>query len=184
MPYVRCPTCAVTSFVVRSAMVPATKCSQCGTPLLAASIARAGDEPDRLNAVVRLTRDLMDMDVALLTEIDEGRETALEAAGDWPGVGSLKGGSMPLEDTFCKRLLEGRIGNLVGDVPNDARVRDIAMAKAFGVGAWIGVPIELSDARLYVLCCLASEARPALGDRDLRMLRGLAESVAVELDAA
>jgi GAF domain-containing protein len=183
MPYVRCPPCGVTSFVVRSARVPATKCPECGSPLLAASIARRDDEPDRINAVVRLTRDLMDMDVALLTEIHDGRETAREAAGEWPGVGSLKGGSIPLEDTFCKRMLEGRIGNVVADVPNDEVVRDIGMARAFGVEAWIGVPIRLSDARLYVLCCLAREARPKLGERDLRMLRGLAESVGVELES-
>ena len=183
MPYVRCPTCAVTSFVVRSSLVSATKCPQCGTPLLAASTARRDEEPDRLNAVVRLTRDLMDMDVALLTEIHDGQEIAREAAGEWPGIDSLKGGSIPLEDTFCKRMLEGTIGNVVGDVPNDERVRDIGMATAFGVEAWIGVPVKLADARLYVLCCLAREARPSLNERDLRMLRGLAESVAAELEA-
>ena len=138
-------------------------------------------EPDRVNAIVRLTRDLMDMDVALLTEIDDGKEVARKAAGEWPGVGSLEGGAIPLDETFCKRMLEGRIGNVVTDVPNDARVRDLGMAQALGVAAWIGVPIELADARLYVLCCLAHEARPSLDERDLRMLRGLAESVAVEL---
>jgi GAF domain-containing protein len=138
-------------------------------------------EPDRVNAIVRLTRDLMDMDVALLTEVDDGKEIARKAAGEWPGIGSLLGGAIPIEETFCKRMLEGRIGNVVTDVANDERARDLGMAKALGVAAWIGVPIELSDARLYVLCCLAHEARPSLDERDIRMLRGLAESVAVEL---
>jgi hypothetical protein len=37
--------------------------------------------------------------------------------------------------------------------------------------------------RLYVLCCLASESRPSLGQREVRLLAGLAESVRAELQA-
>ena len=57
------------------------------------------------------------------------------------------------------------------------------MPRRLGVGAWLGVPIELSHAELYVLCCLASEARPSLGEREVRLLAGLAESVRATLEA-
>jgi hypothetical protein len=33
-----------------------------------------------------------------------------------------------------------------------------------------------------VLCCLAREARPALGEEDVRFLTGLGESVVAELE--
>jgi hypothetical protein len=33
-----------------------------------------------------------------------------------------------------------------------------------------------------VLCCLAREARPGIGERDVRLLLGLAESVRSELE--
>ncbi len=39
------------------------------------------------------------------------------------------------------------------------------------------MPFTGEDARLYVLCCLANEARPDLGDRDVRFLQGIAESL-------
>jgi GAF domain-containing protein len=131
-----------------------------------------------------LTRELLDVDVAILTEIREGRETAQRVAGDWPAQALLPGTSVPLEDTICQRLLEGRIGNYVRDAAADERVSDLAMPRELGVRAWLGVPIQPSSTELYMLCCLAREARPDLGDREVRLLRGLAESVLAELQSS
>jgi GAF domain-containing protein len=128
-----------------------------------------------------MTRDLLDTDVALLTEIRNGRETALRVEGNWPGHGSFAEASLALDQTFCQRMLDGRIGNFIRDAAADDRVSDLAMARHLGVRAWLGVPIELSDMRLYVLCCLASESRPSIGEREVRLLAGLAESVRAEL---
>jgi GAF domain-containing protein len=50
------------------------------------------------------------------------------------------------------------------------------------IGAYIGVPLSGNDARLYVLCCLAHESRPALGEADLRFLRGVGETVLASLE--
>jgi GAF domain-containing protein len=130
-----------------------------------------------------MTRDLLDTDVALLTEIRNGRETALRVEGHWLGRGSFHGASLALENTFCQRMLDGRIGNHICDAAADDRVSDLAMARHLGVRAWLGVPIELSDMRLYVLCCLASDPRPSIGEREVRLLAGLAESVRAELQA-
>jgi GAF domain-containing protein len=129
-----------------------------------------------------LARGQLAMDVALLTHVDNGLETVSEASGEWPVLGSLEGRSVPFGETFCNRLLEGRISNVVTDAAHDNRVADLGMARDFGVGAWIGVPIELSDARLYILCCLAREARPELGPEDVRFLTGLGETVLAELE--
>jgi GAF domain-containing protein len=130
---------------------------------------------------MRLTRDLLDSDVAVLTEIGHGRETGRRAAGEWPGMESFEGAWSPLEDTVCQRMLEGRIGNYVRDAQRDDRVNDLPMVRQLGLGAYVGVPIRLDDVRLYVLCCLDRESRPSLGEREVRLLSGLAESVRVEL---
>jgi GAF domain-containing protein len=150
--------------------------------------ARPGDGakgPDgsgrRLDTLMRLTRDLLDSDVAVLTEISDGRETALRAAGEWPGMDSFEGVSSPLVDTVCQRMLQGRIGNYIRDAQGDDRVNHLPMVRQLGIGAYLGVPIRLDDVRLYVLCCLERESRPSLGEREVRLLSGLAESVRVEL---
>lgn len=130
---------------------------------------------------MRLTRDLLDSDVAVLTEIGNGRETARRAVGEWPGMDSFEGASSPLNETVCQRMLEGLIGNYICDAQGDERVNDLPMVRQLGIGAYLGVPIRLDDLRLYVLCCLDRESRPSLGEREVRLLSGLAESVRVEL---
>jgi GAF domain-containing protein len=184
LPYIRCRSCGVLSYTPRSALPGA--CPECGIPLATcAGAAVVGSQPDaRLDALVGLTRELLDVDVAILTEIREGRETAQRVAGDWPAQALLPGTSVPLEDTICQRLLEGRIGNYVRDAAADERVSDLAMPRELGVRAWLGVPIQPSSTELYMLCCLAREARPDLGDREVRLLRGLAESVLAELQSS
>jgi GAF domain-containing protein len=154
-------------------------------PFTGDTVGDGSADPDRrLDQLMRLTRELLDMDLALLTEIHDGRETARRAAGEWPGPMRFQNASVPLDETFCQRMLDGRIGHYIADAKADARVNRLAMARRLGVGAWLGVPIEMSDAELYVLCCLASEARPSLGDREVRLLAGLAESVRATLQAA
>jgi GAF domain-containing protein len=136
----------------------------------------------RLEALMRLTRDLLDTDMAVLTQIHDGRETARRAAGDWPGLDSFEGLWSPLEDTVCQRMLEGKIDNYVRDAQADERVNHLPMVREMGVGSYLGVPIRLSDVHLYVLCCLSRESRPSFGEREVRLLSGLAESVRVELE--
>jgi hypothetical protein len=145
------------------------------------------DDPGHdIEARLELARDAFDADMAMLTEIVEEREVARCVVGEWPGVSlrDLRGASLPLEDTFCQRLLERRIPPVIPDVRGDERVSDLVMAKALGVGAWMGVPLRTPDARLYLLCCLAREARPALGMADVVRLRRFAVSVGVALEVA
>jgi ribosomal protein L37E len=184
VPYLRCRTCGVLSYGPRNALD--VTCPECGVPVTRArqSTNRAADRDRRLDRLLRMTRDLVDTDIALLTEIRDGREIAQRVDGDWPGEGAWHNASVPLKDTFCQRMLDGRIGNYVRDVRADPRVSDLAMARQLGVGAWLGVPIEVSDTRLYILCCLARESRPSIGDREVRLLIGLATSMQAELQAA
>jgi GAF domain-containing protein len=158
-------------------------CPECGVP--AARNGDGAEGPDgserRLDALMRLTRDLLDTDIAILTEISHGHETARRAAGEWPGMESFEGLSSPLRDTVCQQMLEGRIGNFICDAQGDDRVNGLPMVRELGIGAYLGVPIRLDDVRLYVLCCLDRESRPSLGEREVRLLSGLAESVRVEL---
>ena len=188
MPYVRCPNCGLTSYMARNRW-RAGECPGCGGALWTDSAVRVGASADAgqpgggIAGALTLAHEQLDMDVALLTQVDDGRETVRESVGEWPVIGSLDGQSVAFEETFCARLLEGRISNIVSDAARDEGVNDLEMARALGVGAWIGVPIRASDARLYILCCLASEARPNLDDADVRFLTGLSETVASALES-
>jgi GAF domain-containing protein len=184
VPYLRCSTCGVLSYAPRN--VNGVTCPECGVPLGGSGegTGQSTDSDRRLDQLLRMTRSLLDTDVAVLSEIRDGREIAVRVDGEWPGRGSMQNASVPLQDTFCQRMLDGRIGNYIRDAETDDRVSDLAMARHLGVRSWLGVPIKLSDMRLYVLCCMARESRPSIGEREVRLLAGLAESVRAELQAA
>ena len=124
------------------------------------------------------------MDVAVLGEIRDGREVVRLTAGDGGSFGLAVGASLPVEETYCQRLLEGRLGNVVRDASSEELVRDLELTRAARIGAYLGVPLTTLDARLYILCCLAHEQRPELSERDVVFLRGLAETIIRELDEA
>ena len=125
-----------------------------------------------------LCREL-DMDSALVSEIMGGREVVRWAAGE----GDYASVSAALEETICARLLDGRIGPLVTDTKAEPSLNTLEAVRDGSIGAYLGVPFTTADARLYVLCCLAREARPDLGEGDVRFLRGLAESMRSHLES-
>lgn len=129
-----------------------------------------------------LLRQMMDMDMALLTQISDGQEAVLHSSGEWPGFEDPQGLSIPLEDTFCSRLLAGEIDNIVPDVAAEPKVRDLEFPRSLGVQSYIGVPIHGSRSRLYVLGCLARSAHPELGPRDVRVLEGFVRSLLDQLE--
>ena len=181
MPHVRCNACGVVSW--SSARADGAPCPECGVPAPRQPTPESEDPARRLTKLVSMTRELLDVDVALLTEIDDGSERACVVAGEFPGLALTPGASMPLSDTYCRLMLEGRIANVVGDTRAEESMCDLPLTKLYSVAAYMGVPIAISDAELYVLCCLAREARPSFGTREVRLLSGLAESVSAELQA-
>jgi len=188
MPYQTCPQCGLRTYTVSG-----EECPRCGTPLQGRQRATArwgdwrphcGEEQPRgvVERVLAVARRELNMDAALLSEVREGREVILWAVGNERIPAFVPGTSAPLRDTICQRLLDGTIDGVVHDTANDPRLRDLPGVRENGLGAYIGVPLTGAAARRYVLCCLASEARPDLSERDVNFLRGLVESIKPAVD--
>jgi hypothetical protein len=137
---------------------------------------------DRITVTLRLALTETQMDVAVLGEICNGHEVVRYLAGDGESFGLTRGASMPIEDTYCHRLVTGRLWNVVPDARANEQVSDLQITHAARIRAYIGVPLTGLDARLYVLCCLAHEKRPQLGERDVLFLRDLGNAVLANLE--
>jgi GAF domain-containing protein len=182
MPYISCPRCAVTTYCVTQ-----EECPLCGTLLDAGGVAH-GPLPRTQTAgpigrALRMAREQIRIDAALLTEVRDDREVVRHVVQDGAFPNIAAGVAVPLQDTICRRLLEGRIPNLVPDVGADPELRALPAVAANGIGAYLGVHLTAADARLYLLCCLAREARPDLDDDDVRALRTVARRLRATLDA-
>ena len=122
------------------------------------------------------------MQLAFVAEAaaDEFRFRAVD--GDGAPFGSPAAGDrIARSDTLCDRMLTGAIGNVVPDV---AAVPDAASATASpGVGAYVGVPVQLRDGSVYgSLCCVSTQPTGALVERDARLLEVLARIVGDQID--
>ena len=132
---------------------------------------------EELTAALTLAREQLEMDVAFLGEVEGGREVVRTSSGDADSFGLAQGTSVDLSATYCQHVLEGRLDGAVPDATREPLTAGLEITARASIGAYIGVPLRARNARLYMLCCLAHESRPALGEADLRFMRGVGETV-------
>jgi hypothetical protein len=144
-------------------------------------IAELGDvaQSPTLDRTIEAVRELLGMEVAYATEFSDTHGTVTYMQGDGQSFGISDGTTMPLEQTYCQRILDGRLPNLIPDVRHDDRAASLPISAAANVGAFASVPVVFSDGRLYgTLCAGSHDAKPDLGYRELRFLHVLARLVA------
>jgi len=180
MPYLTCTSCGLRTYAVSEGT-----CPSCGTGLRrpvppAGPRAPRPDRDGQVRAKLAMACRELDADSALLSEIRGGHEYVRWGAGEDGFVGL----AVPLHDTVCERLLDGRIGSVVSDATLEPSLDGLEGVRDGTIRAYIGVPFETDSARAYVLCCLARESRPDLGEADVRFLQGVAESLRPLLESA
>ena len=129
------------------------------------------ESESQLQKILAIVRKHLNMEAAFLSEFSGGRRyfRFVDAEPDSP----LKvGGSDPLEDSYCQRVVDGRLPELMQDSTQNAEALTLPVTKALPVGAHISIPIRLSDGRLFgTLCCFSKEPDFYLNQRDLSVLK-------------
>jgi response regulator RpfG family c-di-GMP phosphodiesterase len=132
---------------------------------------------------VEAVRELLDMDVAFVSRITDSEQIYGLMRGDGGQFGIEEGGTIPLDQTYCQRILDGRLPNLIPDTNADDRASSLPITKEAGVGAYAAVPIRFSDGALHgTLCAASQEPKTALGYRELQFLHVFARIVADQLE--
>ena len=94
------------------------------------------------------------------------------------------GHSDPLVDSYCKRVVEGRLPRAIPDTAASAEARSLAITQRLAIGSYLSVPIVLRNGEVYgTLCCFSHLARPDLGDPDVLGLQDVANVIAAGIDA-
>jgi GAF domain-containing protein len=131
---------------------------------------------------LRVARELLSMDVAWIAQFQNGRKVFRIVDGDAESFGFHEGDSMPLERTYCQRLVRGAIPNVIPDTSSEQAVRDLDVTLSAGIGSYIGVPIERQDGTVYGTLCAASHRPSEIAEREAAYLRGVARRVAMDLE--
>ena len=124
-------------------------------------------------------RQLLRMEVAFVSEFTEGRRVFRYVDSIDDEIPVRVAASDPLQDSYCLRIVDGRLPELMRNACAVPEARTIAATTTIPVGAHVSVPIRLSDGRVYgTFCCFSRAADETLNDRDVSTMRCFAEMTA------
>ncbi len=139
--------------------------------------------PETIERVLEAAREELGMDVAFVSEFTQRRLIFRTLVGEAESFGWQEDDGVPLDETLCQQLLEGRLPNVIPDAKADGRVRFLDVTGKAGIGSYVGAPIRFSDGRLYgTFCILSHSPEPSLVERDAQFVRVLARLVAEQID--
>lgn len=139
--------------------------------------------PETIERALAATKGTLHMDVAFVSEFSRERMIFRKLVGDAESFGWREGQSIPLDETFCRLLMEGHLPNVIPDANRDERVKWLDVTGEADIGSYIGVPIRFSDGRLYgTFCCLSHSPDPSLKEHEAEFMRVLARIVADQLE--
>ena len=140
--------------------------------------------PDTVEWVLAAAKEDLGMEVAFISEFAEQRMIFRKLVGDAESFGWQEGGSVSLDDTFCRLLIEGSLPSVIPDATSDERVKTLSVTSEARIGSYVGASIELSDGYRYgTLCALSHSPNPSLNERDAQFMRVLARLVAEYIES-
>jgi len=139
--------------------------------------------PETIEWVLEVAREELGMEVAFVSEFTQQRMVFRKLAGEAESFGWKEDESVPVDDTFCRLLLEGYIPNVIPDAKADGRVNFLNVTGKADIGSYVGAPVRFSDGTLYgTFCVLSHSPEPSLAERDAQFIRVLARLVAEQIE--
>jgi GAF domain-containing protein len=139
--------------------------------------------PAAIEDMLREVRETLQMDVAFVSEFSGDQLVFRAVEGDAESFGWQEGTSFPIDESYCKRVLDGRIPQVVPDAKNEDATKDLRVTSEADIGSYCAVPLLLSDGRLYgTLCCVSHEPDPWLRERDLGLMQRTARWLVEQLE--
>ncbi len=142
-----------------------------------------GDAPAIIQRVVDLTHRHLGMDVSYVSEFVGDWQYFRGVAGDPASFGVDPGPGLPLGVTYCAQMTTDRLPHLIPDTRAEPLVADLPVTARARIGAYIGVPLRLSDGTVFgSFCCASHDPHTELTARDVQFLEVLADLLTRELD--
>lgn len=150
------------------------------TDLLLQSIEES-DAPTHasLQRLLGAIRQHLEMDVAFVSEFTNGNRVFRQVDSQHPNNPVKVDGSDPLEASYCQRVVDGRLPELMHDARQNPVAATLPVTFELPVGAHLSVPIRLEDGSVYgTFCCFRFTPDQTLDQRDLNMMRVFADVAA------
>jgi EAL domain-containing protein (putative c-di-GMP-specific phosphodiesterase class I) len=141
---------------------------------------------DVLRHALRAMRLHFGMEVAFVSEFHGASRTIRHADADADakhGAVSWQGRSDPLEQTYCQRIVDGRLPAVLPDAGANPEALRVPATVQLPVGAHLGVPIRFANGELYgTFCCFSARPDLTLNPRDAATMQLFADFMAQILE--
>lgn len=137
-----------------------------------------------IDRVLESVREHLHVDVTYLARLTETDQVVEVAAGAADEFGLVPGTRIPLDETYCARMVAGDEPAIVHDIdPERSESGDVLVST--GIRSYVGVGVRLADGRLHgTLCCASRSPDPSLSLRDVQFLKAIAQIIADQIDQA
>jgi len=154
------------------------------TELLVATHDAADPEIDRsVPEVLSLLRNKLSMDVIFVSQFVDGKRVFRHVDQDQGAEVIETGGSDPLEDSWCKQVVEGRLPQFIQDAGKQPETAAQLDKLAFPIGTHISVPIVLKGGEVYgTLCTFSFRPKEINGHDALTVLQLTAQLTAMKIE--
>ncbi|MCM3563289.1 GAF domain-containing protein [Hydrogenophaga intermedia] len=152
--------------------------------LLVATADQSDAELDQsIGEVLKLLRERMGMDVVFVSEFVDGQRV-FRKVSQAPGVDLLaEGQGEPLEQSWCKRVVDGRLPQYIADARQDPATAPLLRDLTFPIGTHISTPVVLANGEVFgTLCCFSFEPSGRASPDDLSRLKLTARLAAQRLE--
>ena len=148
-----------------------------------------GDHADHNNEGVTAVDRILDsvrshlgMEIAFASRFIDGMRQFTHIRSDIP-LPLVPGDAEPLEDTFCQRILDGRLPELIHNAADYPAALEMTITTALPIGSHLNVPLILRDGSIYgTFCCVSRVPDLSLTQRDLSTVRAFADLAASLID--
>jgi EAL domain-containing protein (putative c-di-GMP-specific phosphodiesterase class I) len=135
-----------------------------------------------IDKMLHAVREHLGMDVAFLAEF-RAKDRIFRHVDAKAAAPIQAGDTLSLDQGYCQRVVDGRLPQLIKDAAAHPVAAALPETSAVPIGSHLSVPIRLSDGRVYgTLCCFSFIPDVSLTERDLQMMRVLAELLGDQID--
>lgn len=142
------------------------------------------DHPGKIiERVMMAAREHLNLDVAFVSEFENGARIFRYANGDLRRFDLEIEGGAPLDETYCQRICDGTLPAVIPDTSRNPVAAALPATTEMGIEAHVGVPVQFSDGQLYgTLCCISGDPNERLSAHDVDFMRMTAAIVAEQLE--
>ncbi|WP_019604957.1 EAL domain-containing protein [Teredinibacter turnerae] len=136
-----------------------------------------------LKHLLSSVRERMDFEVSFISEfVDDHRVFRYVESKANVEIISV-GASNPLDESYCKRIVDGTLPELICNAQDNLLALQIEATRAVPVGSHVSVPLKFSDGRVFgTFCGFSRVPNYSLCDKDLGFMRVFADIAAIVIE--